>query len=112
LLLWEKKEVSAQSRQAAKGFFLCTSAPLRAKEQKNSRIAYTYSRQAPRRCEKKRMDSRKDAKPQRVFLCTPKNKFTKSLPVSGRSLKSSPISLRLCAFARQTKKNWSKACLR
>jgi len=29
-----KKEISAQSRQAAKGFFLCASAPLRAKEQK------------------------------------------------------------------------------
>jgi hypothetical protein len=30
LLLWEKKEVSAQRGEDAKGFFLCASAPLRA----------------------------------------------------------------------------------
>jgi hypothetical protein len=54
---------------------------------------------------RKKKLARKDAKTQRVFLCTPKNKFTKSLPASGRSLRFSLISLRLCAFARQKTKN-------
>jgi hypothetical protein len=52
-------------------------------------------------CEKKKKLARKDAKPQRVFPCIPKIKFTKSLPALGRSLRFFPISLRLCAFARQ-----------
>jgi hypothetical protein len=101
--LREKKEVSAQSRQAAKGFFLCVSAPLRAKKTNNlHQTAKGFSNffASYPLCEKKKKLARKDAKTQRVFPCTPKIKFTKSLPASGRSLRFSPISLRLCAFAR------------
>jgi hypothetical protein len=111
--LREKKEVSAQSLPAlgrSLRFFpislrLCAFARQTTKK-------FTHSLPSVWRLlvflRKKKL-ARKDAKTQRVFPCTPKIKFTKSLPASGRSLRFSLISLRLCAFARQKTNNLHQA---